>query len=147
MRAACLLVNLPKHFKLQKSFIQYEAMAYHPLNLVVRFLLEVITLFAVGLWGWEQGESWWRFVLAFGIPLGLAVIWGVFAVPDDPSRSGEAAVVTPGFVRLIIELAFFGFGIWALYDLGVPTIALIVGIVVVLHYSISFERIKWLLSK
>ena len=37
-----------------------------------------------------------------------AAIWGVFAVPNDPSRSGKTVVVTPGLVRLLIELSLFG---------------------------------------
>ena len=37
-------------------------------------------------------------------PIIIAVVWGTFAVPDDPSRSGAAPIVVAGFVRLAIEL-------------------------------------------
>ena len=77
----------------------------------------------------------------------LAVIWGTFAVPGDPSRSGGAAIVTSGIVRLIIELAFFGFAIWALYNTGFIKISTELGIIVTLHYIVSYDRIIWLLSR
>ena len=93
-------------------------MGSHPINLIIRFLLEIIALMSVGMWGWKQSDGWLRFVLAIGIPIILAAIWGTFAVPDDPSRSGTAPIVTPGFIRLVIELGFFALATWALYDMG-----------------------------
>ena len=38
-------------------------------------------------------------------------IRGVFAVPDDPSRSGSAPIAVPGLARLTLEAAVFGVGI------------------------------------
>ena len=90
-------------------------MGSHPVNLAVRFLLEVAALIATGIWGWNQADGSLQYVLAAAIPLALATLWGVFAVPDDPSRSGRALVVVQGIVRLVIELAIFIFAIWALY--------------------------------
>jgi len=48
-----------------------------------------------------------KFMLALTLPIFAAAIWGIFAVPDDPSRSGNAPVIAPGLVRIVIELAFF----------------------------------------
>ena len=122
-------------------------MGSHPINLAIRFLLEVSALLAMGLWGWRQSEGWLRFVLAFGIPLIMAVVWGTFAVPNDPSRSGEALIAVPGILRLVIELAIFAFAIWALYDLEYTRISLILGIIVALHYIASYDRILWLVKQ
>lgn len=122
-------------------------MGSHPINLIIRFLLEVAALISAGMWGWRQSDGWLRFVLAIGIPIVLATIWGTFAVPDDPSRSGVAPVVTPGFVRLLIELSFFAFATWALYDMGMTRYSLVLGIIVLLHYAVSYDRISWLLSQ
>jgi len=121
-------------------------MGSHPINLIIRFLLEIIALMSVGMWGWKQSEGWLRFVLAIGIPIILAAIWGTFAVPDDPSRSGTAPIVTPGFIRLVIELGFFALATWALYDMGSIKLSLALGIIVVLHYVVSYDRIIWLIS-
>ena len=46
----------------------------HPINLAVRFLLELAALFSMGVWGWRTGEGWQRFVLAALIPAGAAVL-------------------------------------------------------------------------
>lgn len=122
-------------------------MGSHPANLILRFLLEVIALSSLGIWGWKESESWFRLVLAFGLPIIFAIIWGVFAVPNDPSRSGSAPINTRGFIRLIIELGIFGFAIWSLHDIGYDTMSLIFGIVVFSHYLISYDRVLWLLTK
>jgi hypothetical protein len=122
-------------------------MGSHPINLAIRFILELSALVSVGVWGWRQNDGWLRFVLAIGIPIILAAIWGTFAVPEDPSRSGGAPIVTSGIVRLIIELAFFGIAVWALYDMGFIKISIALGIIVILHYIFSYDRIIWLLSQ
>jgi len=122
-------------------------MGSHPANLFLRFLLEITALISLGIWGWNQSESWFRFVLAVGIPVTLAVIWGTFAVPNDPSRSGSAPVITAGFIRLIIEFGIFGLAIWSLNDMGWNKMSLTFGIVVLVHYLISYDRVVWLLTK
>lgn len=122
-------------------------MGSHPINLAVRLLLEIVALLSVGMWGWKQNDGWLRFVLAFGIPILLAAIWGTFAVPDDPSRSGEAPIVTPGVIRLGIELCFFAFAAWAIYDMKFNKLSLVFGVVVAVHYLLSYDRITWLISQ
>ena len=122
-------------------------MGTHPLNLAVRFLLELSALFILGLWGWRQGEGAWRIVIAVGMPLVAAALWGTFAVPGDPSRSGSAPVPVPGLLRLALELGFFGSATLALYDLGVIVAATVFGTAVVVHYLLSYDRVLWLLSR
>ena len=121
-------------------------MGSHPLNLTIRFLLEVIALLAIGYWGWNQYDDWQRFVLAFGLPIILAIVWGTFAVPNDPSRSGKAPIVTPGIIRLVIEIVFFSIGTWAIYNLGYTISAWVFGLIVAIHYILSYDRIKWLIK-
>ncbi len=122
-------------------------MGSNPLNLAFRFLLEIAAFVAMAYWGWLQHDGVWRVVFAAGAPLLAAVVWGTFAVPDDPSRSGKAPVPVPGIVRLLLELAIFGFAVWALYDAGQTTIALIYGLLVLFHYLVSYDRIAWLLRQ
>jgi hypothetical protein len=119
----------------------------NPINLAVRFILEMTGLVALGWWGWNQGEGVLRFMLALGIPFLAAVIWGTFAVPDDPSRSGEARVPVPGIVRLILELGFFVAATWSLFAVGVTTLGWIYGIAVLIHYLISYDRVIWLVRQ
>jgi len=123
-------------------------MGSNPLNLAIRFLLEVAALITFGIWGWYTGNpGWLPYAMAIGIPTIAAVIWGIFNVPDDPSRSGNAPVVVPGVIRLIIELAFFALATWALYDLGYSRMSIVFGVVAVLHYLVSYDRIIWLLKR
>ncbi len=119
-------------------------MGSNPINLAVRFLLEIAGLIAIGYWGWHQGEGFLSIVFAIGLPVIAAALWGTFAVPNDPSRSGKAPVPIPGILRLVLEAAFFGFATWALYDVGTPLLGLILVIVVLFHYAISYDRLLWL---
>jgi hypothetical protein len=122
-------------------------MGSHPVNLMVRFLLELCALASTGYWGWTRAKGPLRFLLALGLPLLLAIVWGVFAVPDDPSRAGHAPVPVPGAVRLLLELAMFAFAAWALYDAGRPVLGLVLAVVVVAHYILSTDRITWLVRQ
>lgn len=122
-------------------------MGSNPINLAVRFILEMAGLVALWWWGWNQGEGILRFLLALGIPFLAAVLWGTFAVPDDPSRSGEARVPVPGTVRLLLELAFFVSAIWSLFSTGVTTFGWIYGIAVLIHYVVSYDRVMWLVRR
>ena len=122
-------------------------MGSHPLNLAIRFLLELAALIAVGIWGWKIGDGWTGYLYAGGIPILFAVIWGVFAVPGDPSRSGNAPVVTSGPIRLLLELTIFSFSTWTLLDIGYERAGIIFGIIVLLHYIVSYDRVVWLLSR
>lgn len=81
------------------------------------------------------------------MPILAAVVWGVFAVKDDPTRSGKTVIETPGILRLLLEIAFFGFSVWCVFDLTYPITALVFAGVVVLHYAFSVDRVGWLLRK
>ena len=119
----------------------------NPLNLAVRFLLELCALFALGLWGWRLRDDGWRIVAALAVPLIAAALWGTFAVPGDPSRSGSAPVVVPGALRLVLEFGFFASATWTLYDLGFRRAAAFFAVAIVVHYLLSYDRIRWLLSR
>ena len=119
-------------------------MGSHPINLAIRFLLELTAICALGFWGWKQSDSWAKYILAVLISLLAIINWGVFNVPNDPSRSGRAPIRIPGMVRLSIELAIFALTVWALSDLGLTGLSILIGIIVVLHYTLSYARILWL---
>lgn len=122
-------------------------MGSHPINLALRFLLEIAALVAIGYWGFDQHGGFWRFVLGISGPLLAALLWGAFAVPGDPSRSGQAPVPVPGIVRLILELSLFLFATWALHNAGKTAIAALLGGITLIHYAVSYERISWLLRQ
>jgi hypothetical protein len=119
-------------------------MSNNPLNLAVRFILEVVALLVIGYWGWNQVTNAFRYLLAIGLPLLAAAAWATFRVPGDASASGDVPVPVPGFVRLILELALFSLAVWGLSGMGHRALAIIVGGIVLLHYAISYDRVVWL---
>lgn len=122
-------------------------MGSHPINLGLRFLLEVAALVAFGAWGWETVAGVTGWMLAAGLPLAAATAWGVFAVPGDPSRSGAAPVPVPGLVRLLLEIGFFLAATACLRSLGWETASATFAVLVVLHYGASLDRLTWLLRQ
>lgn len=122
-------------------------MSNNPLNLALRFMLEIAAWVAIGYWGWNQASGAIRYIPAIGLA-GLAMaLWGVFRVPGDASASGSAPVAVPGPVRLLLELALFGFAVWGLLDAGATTPGLVLGGAILLHYALSYDRVAWLLHQ
>lgn len=120
-------------------------MAYAWWNLTLRFLLELAALAGFGLAGWRLGDSSvWRWPLALLFPVAAAVLWGVFAVPGDPSRSGAAPVPVSGGVRLLLELLVLCGGAAAYWIVGHRMAALVLAVLVAIHYALSADRIAWL---
>ena len=124
-----------------------KGMGSLPLNLALRFILELSTLASMGYWSWSQHEGAARWLLLTCLPVGSAAIWGVFTVPDDPSRSGSAPVPIPGGLRLLLELLFFFFGAFLLFESGKAWVGSALAVMVTFHYSLSFDRIRWLINK
>jgi len=116
----------------------------HPLNLALRFVLELAALAAYGYWGWTQHQGIGRWAWTILLPLAAAVAWGVFRVPNDP---GVPPVAVPGWTRLLLEIVFFAGAAACLYLAGARTWALAFAAITVLHYAISYERVVWLLRQ
>ena len=70
-----------------------NSLSNHPLNLALAFALELVMLGALIYWGWTQHDGILRIVLAVGLPLIAATVWGVFRVDNDPNK---AVVIIPG---------------------------------------------------
>ena len=93
-------------------------MSQNPLNLAVRFALELAGLYAFGLWGWTQHTGILRYLLAIGLPLFAATLWGIFRVPADASANGKAPVPVAGWLRLLLEVLFFTSAAWCFFNAG-----------------------------
>ncbi len=122
-------------------------MGSHPANLAVRLALELAALAALGWWGWNLGSGATRIVFAVALPMVAAAVWGIFNVPGDPSRSGQAPIVVPGVVRLILELVVLAAGAWAWSQVAGPLPARLFAAIVAVHYAASYDRIRWLLDR
>jgi hypothetical protein len=122
-------------------------MSQNPVNMGLRFLLELVLLYALGLWGWRQHTGILRYVLVISLPLAAAILWGLFRVPEDASASGKAPVPVPGWLRLLLELFLFGSAVWAFFNSRAETAGWIFGGLVLLHYVLSYDRIAWMLKQ
>lgn len=118
-------------------------MSHHPINLVLSFVLELAALGAVAYWGWTQHDGLAQMLFGVGLPVLMAAMWGIFRVDGDPK---PAPVRVHGVVRLLLEAAFFGSAALALVAGGRPDLAAAFGLVVVLHYATSWDRMVWLLQ-
>ena len=123
-------------------------MRINPINLAFRFILEVCALTSFGSWGWAQGESLLGKVVFAGlVPLFAAGLWGIFAVPNDPSRSGEALIPIPGAIRFILEITIFISASLCLFSLGYSSITLAFVTAIAIHYLFSYQRLFWLVRQ
>lgn len=122
-------------------------MGSHSINLALRFLLELAMLTGVGYWAWKTQTGTVKYILVIIGPLLLAAIWGVFAVPNDPSRSGQTVIAVSGWIRLVLEILIFAIGSWAIYKSYSEKFGLLFLLIVILHYAVSYDRITWLLKQ
>ncbi len=118
---------------------------FHPVNLAFRFLLEIAALIALGVGAYSVVSGSFAWVLAIAVPTIAAVAWGTFNVPGDESRSGKAPVPVPGTVRLIIELTVFASAV-VLVSFASPIAAALLGVAATIHYLLSTDRVRWLLT-
>lgn len=97
------------------------------INLLIRFLLELCMLAAVGYWGFKMHSTWtMKIILGIGLPLLIAVIWGMFVSP-------KATYPLNGLTRLSVELILFGSGALALYASGQTNLAWIYTAVLIIN--------------
>lgn len=119
-------------------------MSQHPLNLGVRFVLEIVALIAVGTWGYQKPDGNLRYLLVIALPLLIAGLWGTFRVPNDP---GVPPVRIPGVVRLVMEFGVFSAATLAFLDVGYQRAGVFLALVVVIHYVVSYDRVLWLVKQ
>lgn len=123
-------------------------MSEHPVNLAARFLLEIAAVSALAFWGWAWG-GWYRWPLAIGLAVIAMAVWAIFRTPGD-GTSGPGLVATPGPGRLALELALFALAVAALLTAQANEravwFALVLGVVAVVHYTLSWDRVRWLLT-
>jgi hypothetical protein len=107
-------------------------------NAVLRFLLELVGLFAQGYWGFATQENWaLKLLFGLGIPLVMAALWGIFRVQHD---GGRPVIEVAPQIRLLLEAVFFALAIGLLVAAGLPTVALGFFVALVINYGIDYRR-------
>jgi hypothetical protein len=115
----------------------------HPLNLIVRFLLEIVLIFIFANWGWKNFEGVNKYLMSIGLPLLISLVWAVFKVEGDP---GKAVLPIQGWLRLTYELFVFVVAAFLLYRFDNKW-AFIFIILSIAHYLASYDRIVLLMKK
>ncbi len=101
-------------------------------NLLLRFLLELSALAALGYWGFHTADGFGaKLSLGLGAPLIAAVVWGVFVSP-------KAAVPLSTPLWLLVQAGVFGAAIAALLASGHPLLAWALGLAVVLNGALMY---------
>ncbi len=101
-------------------------------NLLLRFLLELFALGALGYWGFKAGSGTiTKAALGIGAPLVAAVVWAVFVSPRAP-------VELPGFLVLLLQVLVFGSAAAGLVVTGHRAVALVFGVIVVVNAILMY---------
>jgi hypothetical protein len=104
------------------------------INLLVRFLLELCMLAAVGYWGFKSQSSWgMKILFGIGLPVLIAVIWGYFMAPRSTHRLS-------GVPFTVMDIILLGSGAVALYASGLLTLAWIYAVVLIVS---EILRLVW----
>lgn len=120
-------------------------MSQHPINLGVRFLLELAALVAYGMLGWHLGSNLFlKVVLALAFVVLAALLWGLPAVAGDRGRSEKGPLMVPGWVRLVVETGVFVGAVWSFYIAGVGIVGFWFAIVAIVQCLTAYDRILWL---
>lgn len=102
------------------------------LNLAFRFILEMVALVALFLWGMSMSDSLpVQLLLALGTPVIVMVIWGLFVAPKATRRLPDPA-------RLAVELAIFFVAVVALGFAVSWILALMYGLAIFISVSLMF---------
>ena len=102
------------------------------LNLVFRFVLELVVLVALFLWGISvSGELIVQVVLGLGAPALAIAAWGLFVAPRASRR-------LPDPQRLAVEIVVFGAGVLAFFARGDALLALLLAVAAAISLGLMF---------
>ncbi|HEY3512017.1 YrdB family protein [Kribbella sp. NPDC051137] len=97
-------------------------------NLLLAFLAEILALGVLARWGWDLGGTTaTRLLLAVGLPLVAAVLWGLFAAPT--ATRGQVP-------RWIVKVLVFGLAAAALWSMGHPLLGIVFVVVIAANLAI-----------
>jgi Protein of unknown function (DUF2568) len=106
------------------------------LNLLVKFLLELAALAALGLWGASVADGPAAALLAVALPVVVAILWGRFAAPRARHR-------LPLNLRAPFELGVFALAAIALWGAGAATWAAVFAVIAVANALLLTAFHQW----
>jgi uncharacterized protein DUF2568 len=115
----------------------------NPAVLGLHFLLELCGLVGLAYWGWTTHQGAERWLWAIGLPLVGAVAWAILRAPGD---GPDATVAIPGALRLLLELLMLCGAVVALFAADRRWLALAMAVLVVVDFTLSYDRVGRLLG-
>ena len=101
-------------------------------NVVLRFLLELCILAALGYWGFQTGQSLLAKIgLGIGVPILAAVVWGLLGAPGAPWQLHD-------LWHLVLEVVLFGAAAVALFASGQRFLGVAFALVFVLNRALMY---------
>jgi hypothetical protein len=98
-------------------------------NLALAFLIELLALGAIAYWGFNaSNHNFTRVGLGFGVPVLLAIVWGVFLAPKAARRLSQPALSAGKlavFALSALALAAAGQPAWSIVFFTVATVNLV----------------------
>lgn len=120
--------------------------SYHPLNLALRFGLEITALYVFATRTYAHFTTPINWIAAITAVLIAGALWGIFKVPGDPSSNGKAVVPVNGVLRFLLEFTFFFVAVFVLVLDESYWFTGIFSFLIFFHYLISLDRFVWLLK-
>jgi hypothetical protein len=103
------------------------------LNLAFRFLLEIVVLVALFLWGTSVSDQlMFQAILGLGAPAIVIVVWALFVAPKASRR-------LPDPQRLAVEVVVFGAGVLAFLAAGQILLAVLLAAAAGLNLWLMFD--------
>lgn len=100
-------------------------------NDAFQVVLEVLVLVSLAFWGWEEGESFGRWILAIGVPVAFAVVWGILVTRYSASKLDDPS-------RLRLELAIVACGAAALVRIGHPVLSVLLVLLAATQLTLTY---------
>lgn len=106
-------------------------------NIALSFLIELAMLFAFGHYGFQAGQDLaLKWLLGFGLPLLVAILWGAFFAPKAARRLST----TPG---VLLSSGLFLLAALALYQAQQPLAALLLAVSALVNRALVFFWRQW----
>lgn len=107
------------------------------LNLGLTFLLELTMLAAFGYWGFQGEKSVWvKWGLGIGIPLVVAILWGIWLAPMANQRLNIIG-------GTLLSSGLFLLAALALYQTNHPTLAIALAGITIVNWALALLWQQW----
>ncbi|HEU5064390.1 MAG TPA: YrdB family protein [Gaiellaceae bacterium] len=97
----------------------------------LQVVLEVLVLISLASWGWQEGDSIGRWVLAIGVPLAFAVVWTTLLTRFSASKLEDPS-------RLRLELAIVACAAAALIRIGHPVLSVLLVLLAATQLTLTY---------